>query len=145
MLASHLQRVIGNITGPDQTAYIKGRFIGSNVRLIQDVFDLYNKKNLSGLFMFTDFEKVFDSVEWSFMFSTLSKFNLGCDFQKWFKLLYIELRAHVKNNWYFSQEFSLSRGARQGCQVSCLIFILCTEVMSSYIRQNEKIYKRLEP
>ena len=82
IVASRLQRVIGDIVGPDQTAYIKGRFIGSNVRLIQDVFDLYNKKNLSGLFMFIDFEKAFDSVEWNFMFSTLSKFNLGCDFQK---------------------------------------------------------------
>ena len=70
--------------------------------LIQDVFDLYNKKNLSGLFMFIDFEKAFDSVEWTFMFSTLSKFNLGCDFQKWVRLLYIEPRACVKNNGYFS-------------------------------------------
>ena len=139
MLASRLQRVIGDIVGPDQTAYITGRFIGSNVRLIQDVFDLYNKKNISGLFMFIDFEKAFDSVEWNFMFSTLSKFNLGCDFQKWVRLLYIEPRACVKNNGYFSQEFSLSRGVRQGCQVSCLIFILCMEVMSSYIRQNTKI------
>ena len=88
MLASHLQRVIGDIVGPDQTAYIKGRFIGSNVRLMRDVFDLYNMKNLSGLFMFIDFEKEFDSVEWTFMFGTLSKFNLGCDFQKWVRLLY---------------------------------------------------------
>ena len=90
VLASRLQRVIGDIVGPDQTACIKGRFIGSNVRLIQDVFDMCNKKNLSGLFMFIDFEKAFDSVEWTFMFSTLSKFNLGCDFQKWVRLLYIK-------------------------------------------------------
>ena len=75
----------------------------------------------------------------TFIFSTLSKFNLGCDFQKWVRLLYIEPRACVKNNGYFSPEFSLSRGVRQGCQVSCLIFILSMEVMSSYIRQNAKI------
>ena len=99
----------------DQTAYIKGHFIGSNVRLIQDVFDLYNKKNLSGLFMFIDFEKAFDSGEWTSMFSILSKFNLGCDFQKRVRLLYIEPRACVKNNGYFFQEFSLSRGVTQGC------------------------------
>ena len=80
VLASRLQRVINDIVGPDQTAYIKGRFIGSNVRLVQDVFDLYNNKKLSGLFMFVDFEKAFDSIEWAFLFRTLAKFNLGCDF-----------------------------------------------------------------
>ena len=34
---------------------------------------------------------------------------------------------------------SLSRGVRQGCQVSALLFILCMEVIASYIRQNETI------
>ena len=63
VLASRLQRFINDIVVPDQTAYIKGRFIGSNVRLVQDVFDLYNKKKLSGLFMFVGFEKAFDSIE----------------------------------------------------------------------------------
>ena len=58
VLASRLQRVINDIVGPDQTAYIKGRFIGSNVRLVQDLFDLYNKKKLSGLFMFVDLKKL---------------------------------------------------------------------------------------
>ena len=60
----------------------------------KDVFNLYNKKNLSGLSMFIDFEKTFDSVEWNFMSSTLFKFNLGCNFQKWVRLLHIEPRAH---------------------------------------------------
>ena len=60
-------------------------------------------------------------------------------FKKCVRLLYIEPRACVKNNGNFSQEVSLARGVRQGCQVSCLIFILCMEVMSSYIRQNAKI------
>ena len=100
VLASRLQRVINDIVGPDHTAYIKGRFIGSNVRLVQDVFDLYNKKKLSGLFMFVYFEKAFDSIEWAFLFRTLAKFNLGCDFQQWVKLLYTSPVASVKNNGY---------------------------------------------
>ena len=141
VLASRLQRVINDIVGPDQTAYIKGRFIaiGSNVRLVQDVFDLYNNKKLSGLFMFVDFEKAFDSSEWAFLFRTLAKFNLGCDFQQWVKLLYTSPYASVKNNGYSSSEFCLSRGVRQGCQVSALIFILCMEVMANHIRQNVNI------
>lgn len=38
-LAIRLQSVIGNIIGEEQTGYIKGRYIGQNVRLIEDVID----------------------------------------------------------------------------------------------------------
>ena len=90
---------------------------------------MYNKKKLSGLFMFVDFEKAFDSIEWAFLFRTLAKCNLGCDFQQWAKLLYTSPYASVKNNGYSSSEFCFLRGVRQGCQVSALISILIKQVI----------------
>ena len=89
--------------------------------------------------MFVYFEKAFDSIEWAFLFRTLAKFNLGCDFQQWVKLLYTSPFASVKNNGYSSSEFCLSRGVRQGCQVSALIFIMCMEIMANHIWQNVNI------
>ena len=46
VLSNCLQAIIKDIVGPNQVAYINGRFIGMNVRFIQDVFDLYNEKNI---------------------------------------------------------------------------------------------------
>ena len=89
--------------------------------------------------MFADFKKAFDSIEWNFLFRTLIKFNFGDNFQKWIKLLYTSPCAVVKNNGYFSEEFALSRGVRQGCPVSALLFILCMEVLACNIRQNNMI------
>ncbi len=139
VLAKRLQRVISIVISPDQVAYIKGRFIGTNVRLIQDVFKLYNDRNMPGLFMFVDFKKAFDSVEWDFLFEVLRKFNIGDNFQTWIKLLYIKPCASVKNNGFLSEEFSLYRGVRQGCPVSALLFILCMEVLACRIKQNDRI------
>ena len=34
VLAFRLQKVISSIVGPDQTAYVKNRFIGTNIHLI---------------------------------------------------------------------------------------------------------------
>ena len=89
--------------------------------------------------MFVDFKKAFDSIEWEFLFKTLDKFNFGCDFQKWIKLLYVQPSAFVKNNGYLSEEFNIYCGVRQGCPVSALLFILCMEVLSCYLRQNMNI------
>ena len=36
-----LQNVISDVIKAEQVAYIKGRFIGSNVRLVHDVFFIF--------------------------------------------------------------------------------------------------------
>ena len=139
ILSARLQNVISDIVGPNQVAYIKGRFIGTNIRLVQDIFDLYNKHNFPGLFLFADFKKAFDSVEWDFLFSVLQKLNFGNNFQEWIKLLYTNPCAFVKNNGFFSEEFSAYRGVKQGCSLSSLLFILCMEILSQHINQNNEI------
>ena len=40
VVANRLQKVIKDIVSPDQVAYIKDRFIGTNIRLVLDLFDL---------------------------------------------------------------------------------------------------------
>ena len=51
VLSNRLQTVIQDIVGPNQVAYIKVRFIGTHIRLVQDIFDMYNEKNYSGLML----------------------------------------------------------------------------------------------
>ena len=138
VLSNRLQAVLIDIVGPYQVAYIKGRFIGTNVRMVQDIFDLYNEKNYSGLMLFADFKKALDSFEWNFLLSILQKFNFGEDFQKWVKLLYSKPCAFIKHNGFISDTYSIFRGVRQGCSLSSLMFILCMEVLSQHINQNKK-------
>ena len=40
-MAKRLEKVLPKIINPDQTGYVKGRFIGENVRLIHDVKVFY--------------------------------------------------------------------------------------------------------
>ena len=120
---------------------VKGRFISTNIRLVKDILDLYkyNKHNYPGLLLFADFKKAFDSVEWDFLFSVLQKFNFGKNFQEWIKLLYTKPRAFIKSNGFFSEEFDVYRGVKQGRSLSSLLFILCVEVLSQHINQNSEI------
>ena len=80
VFARRLQNILDRLISKSQTAYIKGRFIGENARIILDIFEYCENSNDDGIFLFLDFEKAFDSVEWNFLIKTLQKFNFGTYF-----------------------------------------------------------------
>ena len=45
----------------------------------------------------------------------------------------------IKNNGHLSEEFSMTRGIRQGCPISTLIFILSIEILGLKIRQHNDL------
>ena len=76
-LAQRVQKVIGNIISNDQTAYIKGRYMGTSIRLVSDAIDYFDMMEESGFPLMLDFKKDFDSVEWNFLLRALRYFNFG--------------------------------------------------------------------
>lgn len=135
-MAFRLQKVLNNIIGTTQAAYIKKRFIGCNIRLIEDILDYSDKLNEQSSLIFLDFQKAFDSVEWTFLFKTLEAFGFGPSFIKWIKTMYNNSLFKTKNNGWLSESVSIKRGIRQGCPVSALLFIMVVEVLSLRIKQD---------
>ena len=57
-----------------QTGFVKGRFIGQNVRLLNDIMEYTELNKIPGIMALIDFEKAFDTLEWHFLhYSTLNK------------------------------------------------------------------------
>ena len=79
-LVMRVKKIIYKFVYIDQTAYIKGRFIGESVRLIEDLLEYVDQENEDGILFAADIEKAFDSVEHSFIYATLKKFDFGGDF-----------------------------------------------------------------
>ena len=119
-----LEAVLPLVINADQTGYIKGRYIGENVRLICDIISYTAAKNLPGLAIFLDFEKAFDSIEWNFLFKALDKRNFGPDFKNWVQTFYCNITSCVTNNGFASDFFTLERGVRQGCPLSGTLFVI---------------------
>ena len=65
-LALRLQDVLPYVIDDDQTGFVRGRTIFDSIKIIQDLMDLTKKFKLEGILLFIDFEKAFDSIEWSF-------------------------------------------------------------------------------
>ena len=76
-IAKRLENVLPKIINPDQTGYVKGRYVGENVRLISDIMSYTDEKNVPRVELIIDFRKAFDTIEWDFLIDTLSRFNFG--------------------------------------------------------------------
>ena len=135
-IANRFQRVIQSLLGPQQTGFLKGKFIGENVRFILDLIDHTSKHNIPGFLFLVDFEKAFDTLEWNYIQATLSFFNFGNSIQTWVSTFYKNAHACVLNNGYSTGLFPISRGVRQGCPLSPYLFILCVETLALRVKQS---------
>lgn len=86
-----------------------------------------------------DAAKVFDSVEWRYLWECLHKFGFGPKFIKWLQLLYQAPTARILVNGRISPSFPLSRGTGQGCPISPLLYALAVEPLAIALRKHPNI------
>ena len=139
MFANRLQKILDKIIHSDQNGYVKGRFIGKNIRTILDIIEISQDENTSNLITFIDYEKAFDNIEWKFLQKALRAFGFNDNFIKWIFTLYKDTNSCVINNGFTSAYFPLTRGVRQGCPLSALLFIIVVEILAIEIRSNRNI------
>ena len=139
VIAGRLLKVIHLVVEKDQTCGVPGRYIGENVALLRDVVYYSTSFDSPVAILSLDQEKAFDRVDWDFMRSTLSTMGFGPSFISWVNLFYNRVQSAVNVNGYLSPFFNLSRGVRQGCPLSPLLYVLVSEVLAVNIRCNPRI------
>ena len=82
-IAIRTENILPKIIQEDQDGFVKGRYMGENIRLIDDIIYNCNKNYRTYLLLKLDFEKTFDSIQWSYLANVLVKFNVGETFCKW--------------------------------------------------------------
>ena len=138
-IAGRLLKVIHFVVAEDQTCGVPGRFIGDSVSLLRDVAHFTSTSGSSVAILSLDQEKAFDRVYWSFLRSTLVCMGFGPSFVSWVDLFYAGVQSAVKVNGFVTPFFGLSRGVRQGCPLSPLLYVLYAEVLACNIRSNPVI------
>ena len=89
----------------DQRGFIKGRSIGDNIRLIFDIIDYANRKNVPGAVLSIDLNKAFDSLHWPFIFAALKCYGFGQSIIEWIRMLYKKPQCCIINNDFLSVFF----------------------------------------
>ena len=66
-IVKRLEPILPSLIHSDQTGFVQGRYIGQNIRLINDIMEIIKTYNLPSISISLDFQKTFDSLEWPFV------------------------------------------------------------------------------
>ena len=136
VLAKRLKNVLDPIIDETQSGFMRKRHISNNIRLVLDLIDYSFLCPDDSFIFFLDFYKAFDTVEHNFIFQTINLFGFGDFFFKAVKTLYANGNSSLRLKSGTSPRFNLQRGIRQGCPASPYLFILCTQLLSTHIKNS---------
>ncbi|XP_078542127.1 chromaffin granule amine transporter-like [Lissotriton helveticus] len=139
ILAHRLWDLMPAIIHPDQSGFIKGRQTHDNLRRVIHLIKKASRMRLPAVLVGLDAEKAFDRVDWNFMFRTLVAFGFAPRFLTMIRANYSAPCSRVIVNGHRSAGFAHTRGTRQGCPLSPLLFALSIEPLAIALREHELI------
>lgn len=109
-------KVLINRLSPNQTAFIKGRYILESVVLAREVIHEVKKTNRSGLMLKLDYDKAYDRVSWDFLFEMLESRGFGPKWISWIKSLLFQSTFSVHINGTTGPYFVGGKGLNLLCR-----------------------------
>ena len=115
-----------NILHPSQIGFQPGFRTSDHIFSLKTLIEnnVQNTKSGKLYACFVDFKKAFDSIWHKGLLYRLLKYNIGGKFYDMIKNLYDKTKCAIKLNDQRTDYFTYSRGVRQGCILSPLLFNL---------------------
>ena len=139
MLANRLKLVLAKVISNAQNVFVGGRQIMDAVLIANEAIDSILKSKGGTILCKMDIEKVYDHVEWYFLFSVLEKMGFGEKWIRWIKWCVSTASSSVLVNGTPTGFFQSSRGLRQGDSFSPYLFVVVMEALSCLIKRDVRI------
>ena len=139
ILSNRLKTTLEHIISKEQTCGIPNRSTFSNLFTIGEVIAESTTKKLKSYIISLDQEKAFNKVDREFLYKIMKKLGYSEIFINFVKKIYKNTLSVNSNKGFLSDPFALSRGVRQGCTLSFLLYIINVEVINLNIKMNHKI------
>ncbi|KAJ1597549.1 hypothetical protein NDA14_003562 [Ustilago hordei] len=117
VLTRRLCTALDDVVGSHQYAFLPGRLIDDNIRLVQSIIDENKGRENDGIYLlFIDQEKAYDRVDHKFFWRLLKKVGLPRPIRRAIKALYADTKLKVMSEVdlvrQILQDFSESTGAK---------------------------------
>ncbi|KAL4295459.1 hypothetical protein GQ457_12G031020 [Hibiscus cannabinus] len=130
VLGRRLRMVLDQLISKSQLAFIQGRQILDCSMIANEVIDSVYQSGSSGVAFKIDFKKAYDSVDWNFLLRIMKGMGFGVRWRRWIHRCVSTASISVLVNGAPTDRFSISKGLRQGCPLSPLLFNLVGEALS---------------
>ena len=132
--ALRLKPFLDKFISPQQFGFLKNRQITEPLAITQEVLHTIQTKNRCALILKLDLTKAFDLVNWTFLRLILLQIGVPLVGVNWILVCMSSSNFALLVNGSPTRFFTATRGIRQGCPLSPLLFILVIEGLSLLIK-----------
>jgi mannosylglycoprotein endo-beta-mannosidase len=137
MLANRLAPRLEQIVSPNQSAFIKWRFIQDNFMLVQQTARYLHQQKQPRILLKLDILKAFDSMSWPFLLEILQQLGFGQIWRDIINGLLFSSSTQVLLNGIPGDNIAHRQGLWQGNPLSPMLFILVMDVLGHMISKAE--------
>lgn len=136
LLVRRIKPLLPSVIVPNQTAFVKGRFIVENTLLAGELVNGYHrKKGPKRITIKVDIAKAFDTLSWDFLFNCLQGLQLPPVLLSWLRACVCSPNFTIGYNGRVHGYFKGKRGLRQGDPLSPYIFVIAMNMISLMLNQ----------
>jgi hypothetical protein len=130
-----LTTVVQRIVAPNQSAFIKGRYILESVVVAHELVHSIHRSGQPGIVLKLDYEKAYDRVSWSFLFDMLLARGFDPVWIDWIKHIVTGGSLGIMVNGEGSSYFKPGKGLRQGDPLSPFLFNLVGDGLTRMLKR----------
>ena len=123
------ETIFNEWVSPSQKGFLRNRSMLSNVLTVDHEAMKISLEQETGAIVLFDFKAAFPSLERSFMLRTLRWLGMPERQLNLIKIMYDRTRVRIRSTGDEGEGFEMTRGIRQGCPLSPLIFAVVVDIL----------------
>ena len=139
ILTMRLSKVMQDIVGRSQAAFVPGQQIHNHILLAYELIKGYSRQGDTPRCMIQlDLQKAYDMVDWRALESILNEIGLPMKFVNWIMLVVSTVSYKFNVNGNYNDIMKAQRGVRQGDPISPYLFVIIMEYLDRVLYKMQR-------